>query len=148
MRQVTKRASSEYRHHQVGLPWGLLLFLADIQPAMIMGIQAMNLGIPLLPVICALMIGCTASEPPEYGYVDWFLSSTTGARLTLVVYDKVCSRTHFRVRLARSVATSINTCSDSEGMADIRYRKAGMPNNPDNPWFDTRVGANQSLLIR
>ena len=108
----------------------------------------MNLGIPLLPVICALMIGCTASEPPEYGYVDWFLSSTTGARLTLVVYDKVCGRTHFRVRVATSVETSISTCSDSEGRADIRYKRAGGLNSPDNPWFDTRVNANQSLIIR
>ena len=115
---------------------------------MIIEIQVMNLSKPLLLVICALMLGCSASEPPEYGFVDWYLSNATGTRMTLVVYDKVCSRTHFRVRLARSVATSINTCSDSEGMADIRYRKAGMPNNPDNPWFNTRVSANQSLLIR
>lgn len=115
---------------------------------MIIEVQAMNLGKPLLPVICALMLGCTASEPPEYGYVDWFLSNTTGARMTLVVYDKVCGSTHFRVRLARSVETSMSTCSDSEGRADIRYRKAGAPNNPDNPWFDIRMSANQSLLIR
>ena len=115
---------------------------------MIIEIQAMNLNKSLLPVICALMLGCTASEPPEYGYVNWFLSNATGARMTLVVYDKVCGRTHFRVRLSSSVETSISTCSGSEGRADIRYRKAGAPNNPDNPWFDIRMSANQSLLIR
>jgi hypothetical protein len=115
---------------------------------MIIGIQAMNLSKALLPVICVLMLSCTANEPPEYGYVDWFLSNATGTRMTLVVYDKVCGRTYFRVRLAMSVETSMSTCSDSEGRADIRYRKAGAVNNPDNPWFDSRMNANQRLLIR
>lgn len=108
----------------------------------------MNLSKALLPVICTLMLGCTTSEPTEYGFVDWFLSNATGSRMTLVVYDKVCGRTHFRVRVATSVETSISTCSDSEGRADIRYKHAGGLNSPDNPWFDSRMNANQSLIIR
>ena len=114
---------------------------------MIIETQVMNLSKALLFVICALMLGCTASEPPEYGYVDWFFSNATGGRVTLVVYDKVCGRTHFRVRLGRPVDTSMSTCSDSEGKAVIRYRKVGAVNNPDNPWLDTRVSAGQSLLV-
>jgi hypothetical protein len=108
----------------------------------------MNLSKALLPVICTLMLGCTTSEPPEYGFVDWFLSNSTGSRMTLVVYDKVCGRTHFRVRVATSVETSIRTSSDSEGTAYIRYKQAGGLNSPDNPWFDRRLYANQSLIIR
>lgn len=114
---------------------------------MIIETQVMNLSKALLLVICALMLGCTGSEPPEYGYVDWFFSNATGGRVTLVVYDKVCGRTHFRVRLGRPVDTSMSTCSDIEGRAVIRYRKVGAVNNPDNPWLDTRVSASQSLLI-
>ena len=76
------------------------------------------------------------------------MANSTGSRMTLVVYDKVCGRTHFRVRVATSVETSISTCSDSEGRADIRYKQAGGLNSPDNPWFDSRVNANQSLIIR
>ena len=115
---------------------------------MIIDIQAMHSSKPLLLVICTLMLGCTASEPPEYGFVDWYISTTTGNRMTLMVYDKVCGRTHFRVRVGSSDETSIRTCSDSEGWADIRYKRASSPYSPDNLWLHTRVNANQSLIIR
>ena len=108
----------------------------------------MSLTKPALALLSLLMLGCTTSSPPQYGYVDWFLSNGTGTSLSLVVYDKICKRTFFRIQVARTGETSITTCSDSEGRADIRYKYGGGLNSSYNPWFDNRINRNQVLIVR
>ncbi len=41
----------------------------------------------------------------------------------------------------------MSTCANSEGIAEIRYRRAGYDKG-DYPWTDTRMNRNQSLVIR
>ncbi len=95
-----------------------------------------------------LLLGCEANISPEYGMIDWYLSNGTGTRMTLIVYDKVCSRTHFRVRVSTTVETPIATCANSAGRAEIRYRRTGGFTGAANPWLDSVMNSNQTLLVR
>ena len=108
----------------------------------------MKLTKPLMSLLCLLTLSCTSSLPPEYGLVDWYFSNGTGTKMTLVVYDKICKRTFYRVRIAMRGPTEITTCSDSNGSADIRYKRAGGSNSSAYPWVDRRMKQNQSLYIR
>jgi len=117
------------------------------QQAMGIEIRTMKLTTPVLPFLCLLMLSCSASVPPEYGIVDWFVSNATGTSMTLMVYDKICKRRYNRVRLGRTGQTSITTCNDSESRADIRYRPTGIA-DIDNPWFDAHLSQNRSLIVR
>jgi len=101
-----------------------------------------------LPAICLAMLGCSATVPPEFGMVDWYLNNGTGSKLTLAVYDKVCKRTYFKVPIARGREVVMTTCADSEGRADIRYKYAGGNYGQDNTWRDDHVNKNQSLVVR
>jgi hypothetical protein len=107
----------------------------------------MNLTKLAVPLLCLLLWGCNSSIPPEYGMVDWSLSNGSGNSLALAVYDKICKRSYFRIRLTRSGQRNMSTCANSEGIAEIRYRRAGYDKG-DYPWTDTRMNRNQSLVIR
>ncbi|NQV69301.1 MAG: hypothetical protein HQ498_04675 [Pseudohongiella sp.] len=103
---------------------------------------------PLLFLLGPLMLGCTASPTPEYGLVDWHLNNGSNSDLTLTVYDKICKRSFFRIRLSKTSQSSMTTCGNSEGEAEIRYRRVGGGNVAHNPWLNTRVSQNQSLVVR
>ena len=106
----------------------------------------MNLTKLIVPLFCLLLTHCNSSIPPEYGMVDWTLSNGSGNSLILAVYDKICKRTYFRIRLSRSGQTGMSTCSNIEGRAEIRYRRAGYDTG-DYPWIDARMNRDQSLLV-
>lgn len=108
----------------------------------------MKLTRPLLFCSCLIMFSCSSSIPPPNGMVDWLLANGTGSSVTIEVYDKICRRTYYRIRLTRSGQASMTTCADSEGWADVRYRRAGKPSDFDNPRIDSRVSPNQSLIVR
>ena len=101
----------------------------------------------IAPLLIPALLGCSSSIPPEYGMVDWSITNNSGGKLTLVVYDKVCRRTYFRVQLSRSGETAMETCATSDDKADIRYRQAGYDKG-DYPWVDMRMNRDQSLLVR
>jgi len=101
----------------------------------------------LAPVICLTILNCSSSIPPPNGMVDWYLSNGSGNSITLVVYDKICKRTYFRIPLSRSGEVPMSTCANSEGGAEFRYRRAGYDTG-DSTWTDENLAANQSLLVR
>jgi hypothetical protein len=107
----------------------------------------MKLTTLVVPLFYLLLTHCNSSIPPEYGMVDWFLSNTSGNNLTLVVYDDICKRTYFRGRLARSNEVRMSTCANSEGRAEIKYRRVGY-NKGNDPWTEARMNHDQSLLLR
>ena len=47
--------------------------------------------------IAALIASCSTVIEPPNGMVDWSLANTTGSKVTMSVYDKVCNRSYFRV---------------------------------------------------
>ena len=101
----------------------------------------------LVPLFFLLLTYCSSSIPPEYGMVDWSLTNASGNNLNLVVYDTICKSTYFRGRLPRSGELGMTTCANSEGRAEIRYRRIGYDRG-DDPWTDTIMDRDQSLLIR
>ncbi len=102
---------------------------------------------PIVFSIVFLLFGCQSSEPPEFGMVDWYIANGTGSRMTLNVYDKVCGRNHYRVRVARSTETSISTCANEAGKAEIRYSRDAGYSVSENPVLHDVISANQSLLV-
>ena len=101
----------------------------------------------IVPLIFLLLSHCSSSIPPEHGMVDWLLSNGSGNSLTLSVYDKICKRTYYRVRLSRSGQADMSTCATSEGSAEIRYRRAGYDTG-DYPWTDASINSNQNFIVR
>ena len=93
------------------------------------------------------LVGCQSSAPPEFGMVDWYIANGTGSSMTLNVYDKVCGRNHYRVRVARSTETSISTCANEAGKAEIRYSRTAGYSVSENPVFHEVMNSNQSLLV-
>ncbi|GJM12932.1 MAG: hypothetical protein DHS20C12_13350 [Pseudohongiella sp.] len=67
--------------------------------------------------------------------------------MTLNIYDKVCERNYYRVRVARSTETPISTCANAEGKAEIRYTRATGTSVSQNPTLHDVISSNQSLLI-
>lgn len=94
-----------------------------------------------------LLVGCQSSAPPEFGMVDWYLANGTGSSMTLNVYDKVCSRNHYRVRVARSTETRISTCANEAGDAEIRYSRTAGYSVSENPVMHDVIGSDESLLV-
>ena len=107
----------------------------------------MKFTILIVPPIFLLLSHCSSSIPPEFGMVDWSLSNGTGNSMTISVYDKICQRTYYRVRLSRSGQAEMSTCANSDGRAEIRYRRAGYDTG-DYPWTDARIDRNQSFILR
>ena len=101
----------------------------------------------VVPLFYLLLTHCNSSLPPEYGMVDWLLSNGSGNSLSLTVYDKICKRTYFRIRLTRSGQADMSTCANIEGRAEIRYKIAGYDTG-DYPWTDASMNRNQSLIVR
>ena len=99
-------------------------------------------------LILSLISACSTSIEPPNGIVNWSLANTTGSRVTMSVYDKVCNRSYFRVVVPRGRETAISTCADADGEADVRYRRYSFKTTADNPWLDTKMNANQALMIR
>jgi hypothetical protein len=53
-----------------------------------------------------------------------------------------------RVVVRRARETAMATCADSDGKADVRYRRYSFKTTTDNPWLETKMNANQALMIR
>jgi hypothetical protein len=79
--------------------------------------------------------------------VDWYLANGSGNSLTLNIYDKVCGRTHYRVRIPRASETAISTCANEAGKAEIRYSRTAGYSVTENPVRHDVVSSNQSLLV-
>ena len=99
-------------------------------------------------VAAAFLAACSAAIEPPNGMIEWSLANTTGSKVTMSVYDKVCNRNYFRVAVPRAREKPISTCADTNGKADVRYRRYSYKMSEDNPWIDTTVAANQALMIR
>ena len=99
-------------------------------------------------ITTAFIVSCSTVIEPPNGMVDWSLANTTGSKVTISVYDKVCNRSYFRVPIPRAREKSISTCADSDGKADVRYRKYSFKTTADNPWLETKLTKNQALMIR
>lgn len=67
--------------------------------------------------------------------------------MTLNLYDKVCGRNHYRVRVARSSETAISTCANEAGKAEIRYSRTAGYSVSENPVLHDLISSNQSLLV-
>jgi len=94
-----------------------------------------------------LLLGCQTGRPPEFGMVDWYVANVTGNDMSLTIYDKVCGRSHHRVRIARSSTTAISTCANADGRAEIRYSRTGGYSISANPIRHDVIGRNQSLHV-
>ena len=99
-------------------------------------------------VAAVFLVSCSAAIEPPNGMIDWSLANTTGSKVTMSVYDKVCNRSYFRVAIPRAREKPISTCADSDGKADVRYRRYSFKTTADNPWLETTLTANQALIIR
>lgn len=106
-----------------------------------------RLRFPVLIGIGLLLLGCQTSRPPEFGMVDWFVANGTGNDMSLTIYDKVCGRSHYRVRIPRSSSTAITTCANAEGNAEIRYSRTAGYSVSANPIRHDVVSSNQSLHV-
>jgi hypothetical protein len=96
---------------------------------------------------CMLLLGCQTALEPEFGMVDWYVANGTGNRLTLNIYDKVCARNHYRVRVSSSSQTPISTCANEAGNAEIRYSRTAGYSITENPVRHDVISRNQSLLV-
>lgn len=96
---------------------------------------------------CLLCQGCTTELEPQFGTVDWYLNNSSGTRITLNVYDKVCKRTQFRIHVERSSEELITSCANEQGRAEIRYQRSGGNSRGDNHWRDSTAGDGQSVLV-
>jgi hypothetical protein len=101
-----------------------------------------------LTFMLSLFAGCQSSVEPEHGIVTWYISNTTGTRTTLNVYDLVCNKSHFRIRVPRTGELPIETCANNEGNAVFRYRRAGGYTGAENQWINSEMRSNQTLLVR
>lgn len=99
-------------------------------------------------LILSLISACSTSIEPPNGVLNWSLANTTGSRVTISVYDKVCNRSYLRVVVRRARETAMATCADADGKADVRYRRYSFKTTTDNPWLETKMNANQALMIR
>jgi|TARA_B110000914_G_C15470432_1_gene450408 hypothetical protein len=97
--------------------------------------------------IVFLLFGCQSSAPPEFGMVDWYIANGTGSSVTLNLYDKVCGRNHYRVRVSRLSETAISTCANESGNAEIRYSRTAGYSVSENPVQHNVISSNQSLLV-
>ncbi len=102
----------------------------------------------LLSLMPFFILGCQTSVEPEFGLVTWYLSNTTGVTTTLNVYDKICERSYFRVRVPRTGESPMQTCANSEGNGEIRYQRTGGYSGSENPWLHSVMNDNQTLMIR
>lgn len=98
-------------------------------------------------LLVLLLAGCQTSTPPEFGMVDWYVANGTGNAMTLTIYDKVCGRNHYRVRIPRSSETRMSTCANEAGDAEIRYSRTAGYSVSANPIRHDVISSNQSLLV-
>ena len=94
-----------------------------------------------------LLFSCQAGAPAEFGMVEWYIANGTGSKVKLNVYDKVCGRNHYRVRVARSSEIPISTCANESGNAEIRYSRTAGYSVSENPVHHEVISSNQSLLV-
>ena len=70
-----------------------------------------------------------------------------GSSITLTIYDKVCGRNYYRVRVARLSEISIRTCANEAGNAEIRFSRTAGYSVSENPVRHDVISSNQSLLV-
>lgn len=102
---------------------------------------------PIAMISCLALFACQTERPPEFGMVDWYIANGTGTDMSLNIVDKVCGRSHFRVRVPRLSETPITTCANSDGRAEIRYSRATGYSITANPIRHDVVSRNQSLHV-
>ena len=106
-----------------------------------------KVGFPIVFSAVLLLFGCQSSTPPEFGMVDWYIANGGGSSITLTVYDKVCGRNYYRVRVARASETPISTCANEAGDVEIRFSRTAGYSVSANPVRHDVVSSNQSLLV-
>ena len=106
-----------------------------------------KVNIPTMLSIGFLLVSCQSSIAPEFGMVDWYIANGTGNDMILNIYDKVCKRNHFRVRVPRTTEIAISTCANSNGRAEVRYQRTGGYSGTENPMRNDVVSNNQSLFV-
>ncbi|HAS48641.1 hypothetical protein OAU36_05290 [Gammaproteobacteria bacterium] len=94
------------------------------------------------------LFGCQSSAPPEFGMVDWYISNGTSNRMSLDLYDKVCQKSHYRLRIDASTETPISTCANRDGQAEVRFRRTGGISVSQNPLRNEVVNANEYLFVQ
>jgi len=94
------------------------------------------------------LFGCQSSAPPEFGMVDWYISNGTSNRMSLDLYDKVCQKSHYRLRIAASTEAPISTCANRDGQAEVRFRRTGGISVSQNPLRTEAVNANEYLFVQ
>ena len=102
---------------------------------------------PIIFSVVLLLFSCQSSIPPEFGMVDWYIANGGGSSITLTIYDKVCDRNYYRVRVARVSETPISTCANEEGNAEIRFSRTAGYSVSANPVRHDVISSNQSLLV-
>jgi hypothetical protein len=102
---------------------------------------------PIIFSVVLLLLGCQSSTSPEFGLVDWYIATGGGSSITLTIYDKVCGRNYYRVRVARLSETPISTCANKAGNAEIRFSRTAGYSVSANPVRHDVISSNQSLLV-
>lgn len=102
--------------------------------------------IVLLIIVSVYITACTTTTESEFGEIEWYVVNSSGGPMRVVVFDKLCNRTHFRVDLPRTGDVTLSTCQDARGRSEIRYRRHGRITQ-QNPWRDTIMVAGQALYI-
>ena len=102
---------------------------------------------PIVFSVVFLLFGCQSSAPPEFGMVDWYIANGGGSSITLTIYDKVCGRNYYRVRVARSTETPISTCANEAGDPEIRFSRTAGYSVSANPVRHDVISSNQSLVV-
>ncbi len=100
-----------------------------------------------LPLI-SLLYGCASPIDPNQSMVSLYVMNGWSDTVTFELYDLVCSRGLRDVRLRASEGVDIETCADTDGRADIRYRREGIA-AAGRPWTRSRgLRANQQVLMQ
>ena len=97
--------------------------------------------------LACVLSACQTGRPPEFGMVDWYVANGTGTNMTLKIFDKVCGRHYYRVRVPRGSETLMSTCANEAGRAEIRYSRDSGYSVSANPVRHDVVSRNQSLHV-
>lgn len=100
------------------------------------------------PFIIFLLSGCASPMDPNQPMLSLYVMNGWSDTVTFELYDLICSRGLRDVRLRASEGVDIETCADTDGRADIRYRREGIA-AAGRPWTRSRgLRANQQVLMQ
>lgn len=97
------------------------------------------------PIIFFLLSGCVSPMDPNQPKISLYVMNGWSDTVTFELYDQVYSCGLRDVRLRASEGVDIETCVDTDGKADIRYRRKGIA-AAARPWTRSRcLWANQQV---